>query len=206
MLLGFYTVVYTVKNCIKSSKLESCITFINKMIKALFSLGLFFTAKHFSVGGLFKDFLSKPKGLTLLPYLKLEFFKGNWKLSWHQDPHNRTKKECWPQGFPSGSEVKNPLAMQEIWVQSLGQKDPLEEEMATHPSILSWIMPKTEEPGRRQSTGLPRVRHNWANEHTRTHKVCYLWEASYLLFRKSYSPSQASAIREQWTSRCSSWF
>ena len=48
------------------------------MFKALFSLGLFFlTAKHFSVGGLFKDFLSKPKGLTLLPYLKLEFFKGN---------------------------------------------------------------------------------------------------------------------------------
>ena len=45
------------------------------MFKALFSLGLFFlTAKHFSVGGLFKDFLSKPKGLTLLPYLKLEFF------------------------------------------------------------------------------------------------------------------------------------
>ena len=68
------------------------------MFKALFSLGFFFflTGKHFSDDGLFKDFLSKPKGLTLLPYLKLEFLEGNWKLNWHQDLHNRTKKECWP--------------------------------------------------------------------------------------------------------------
>ena len=46
-----------------------------------------------------------------------------------------------------GSVVKNPLAMQEMWVQSLGQEDPLEEEMATHSSILSWEIPWTEEPG-----------------------------------------------------------
>ena len=65
------------------------------MFKALFSLGLFFlTAKHFSVGGLFKDFLSKPKCLTLLPYLKLEFFKGNWKLNWHQDLQIELKKNA----------------------------------------------------------------------------------------------------------------
>ena len=41
-------------------------------------------------------------------------------------------------GFPSGSMVKNPLAMQETRVQSLGQKDPLEKEMATYCSILAW--------------------------------------------------------------------
>ena len=46
--------------------------------------------------------------------------------------------------------VKN-LSMQEtqeMWVQSLGQEDPLEEEMATHSSILAWRIPRTEEPGR----------------------------------------------------------
>ena len=42
---------------------------------------------------------------------------------------------------------------QETWVQSLGQKDPLEEEMATHSSILAWKIPWTEEPGRLQSMG-----------------------------------------------------
>ena len=40
--------------------------------------------------------------------------------------------------------VKNPLAMQETWVRSLGQEDPLEEEMATHSSILAWEIPWTE--------------------------------------------------------------
>ena len=40
-------------------------------------------------------------------------------------------------GFPGGSEVKNLPAMQEVWVQSLGQEDPLEKEMATHSSILA---------------------------------------------------------------------
>ena len=41
-------------------------------------------------------------------------------------------------GFPGGSVVKNPPAMQEIWVWSLGQEDPWEKEMATHSSILAW--------------------------------------------------------------------
>ena len=43
--------------------------------------------------------------------------------------------------------------MQEIQVQSLGQEDPLEKEMATHSSILAWRIPWTEEPGRLQSMG-----------------------------------------------------
>ena len=50
--------------------------------------------------------------------------------------------------------VKNPLAMQEMQVQSLGQEDPLEEGMATHSSILSWRILWTEESGGLQSTGL----------------------------------------------------
>ena len=51
-------------------------------------------------------------------------------------------------------------AMQETWVRSLGQEDPLEKEMATHSSILAWRIPWTEEPGRLQSMGLQRVRHD----------------------------------------------
>jgi len=44
--------------------------------------------------------------------------------------------------------------MQEMWVRSLDQEYPLEEEMATHSSILAWEIPWTEEPGRLQSMGL----------------------------------------------------
>ena len=43
--------------------------------------------------------------------------------------------------------VKNPLAMQETWVQSLGREDLLEKEMATPSSILAWRITRTEEPG-----------------------------------------------------------
>ena len=53
--------------------------------------------------------------------------------------------------------VKNLPEMRETWVQSLGGEDPLEEETATHSSILAWRFLWTEEPGRLQSTGLQRV-------------------------------------------------
>ena len=58
--------------------------------------------------------------------------------------------------------VKNLLAMQETWVQFLGQEGPLEEKMATHSSILAWRIPWTEEPGGLQSMGWQRVESNWA--------------------------------------------
>ena len=51
------------------------------------------------------------------------------------------------QGFPGGSVVKNPPAKQETWVQSLGQEDSLEMEMATHSTILAWEISQTEEAG-----------------------------------------------------------
>ena len=50
-------------------------------------------------------------------------------------------------GFPDGSVIKTLLATQVRWVQTLGQEDPLEEEMATYSSILAWKIPWTEEPG-----------------------------------------------------------
>ena len=58
--------------------------------------------------------------------------------------------------------------MQEMWVQSQGQEDPLEEEVATHSSILAWKIPWTEEPDGLQSMELQGVRHNWATEQKRT--------------------------------------
>jgi len=56
--------------------------------------------------------------------------------------------------------VKNLPVMQEIQVRSLGQKDPLEEGMANHSSILGWRIPWTKEPGAVQSIGSQRVRHD----------------------------------------------
>ena len=56
--------------------------------------------------------------------------------------------------------VKNPPEMQEMRIQSLGRKDPLEKEKAAHSSILAWEIPWTEEPGRLQSMGLQRVGHD----------------------------------------------
>ena len=56
--------------------------------------------------------------------------------------------------------VKCLPTMRETLVQSLGREDPLEKEMATHSSILAWRIPWTKEPGRLQSTGSQRVRHD----------------------------------------------
>ena len=56
--------------------------------------------------------------------------------------------------------VKHLPTMQETQIQSLGGEDILEKEMATHSSILAWKIPWTEEPGRLQSMGSQRVRHD----------------------------------------------
>ena len=69
-------------------------------------------------------------------------------------------------GFSGGSVAKNLSAMQktqERWVQSLGQEDPLEEGMATHPSIFVWRILWTEESGGLQSTGSQRVGYDSSN-------------------------------------------
>ena len=66
-------------------------------------------------------------------------------------------------GFPGGSAVKNPPAIQEVQetrFRSLGWEDPLEKEMTTHSSILAGKIPWTEEPSGLQSLGSQRVGHN----------------------------------------------
>ena len=60
-------------------------------------------------------------------------------------------------GFPGGSVIKNPPASAGTWVPSLGQENPLEEEMAMHSNMLAWKIPWTEEPGELQVIGMQRV-------------------------------------------------
>ena len=72
--------------------------------------------------------------------------------------------------FLVAQKVKSPPAVQETRVWSLGQEDPLNKEMATDSSILAWKIPWTEKPGRLQSMGSQRVRHNWATKHTHTYQ------------------------------------
>ena len=74
--------------------------------------------------------------------------------------------------------VKNLPSMRETWIQSLGQEDPLEKEMATHSqeiathsTVLAWRISWTEEPCGLHFMGFQRVRHNWA---TNTHTYKYL--------------------------------
>ena len=76
--------------------------------------------------------------------------KGDGKNSW-----------CIPEmGFPGGSVVKNPPANAGDLGSILGCEDSLEEEMATHSSILAWRIPRTKEPGGLQSMGSQRVGHD----------------------------------------------
>ena len=76
-------------------------------------------------------------------------------------------------GFPWVAQmVKNLPVMRESQVQSLGWEDPLEAGMATHSSIPAWRIPWTEEPGRLQSMGLRRVRHDWVTNTVCIHYHC----------------------------------
>ena len=81
--------------------------------------------------------------------------------------------------------VKNPPAMRETWVWSLGWEDPLEKGKATHSSILAWRSPWTEEPGRLQSMGLQSDMTQWLSF---SHKSC-LSGSSLNVFSRSFHPS-----------------
>ena len=86
------------------------------------------------------------------------YFVGNYSVF----KHLRTNL-----GFPSDSPVKNLPVIQdvlEMWVQSPGQEDPMEKEMATHSSILPWKIPWTKEPGSLQSIRSQRVTHDLATK------------------------------------------
>ena len=69
------------------------------------------------------------------------------------------------QGLPGGSAVKNLPGMQETWVQSLDQEDPLEKELATHSSILAWRIHGQRSLAGYIVHGSQRVRHDSATKH-----------------------------------------
>ena len=73
----------------------------------------------------------------------------------------REPQETWVRASLVAQRLKRLPGMWETWVRSLGREDPLEKEMATHSSTLAWRIPWREEPGRLQSMGSLRVRHDW---------------------------------------------
>ena len=88
--------------------------------------------------------------------------------------------------------VKRLSTMQEIWVQSLSQEDPLEKAVATHSSTLAWKISWTEEPGRLQSTGSQRVRHDRV-------ALCQLTPTTHL---SPPLPQQPKSSLRLWVSFC----
>ena len=120
--------------------------------------------------------LGSSAGASLL----LEKITLHLSISWRHDLISKKKalvaiESLLPPGIVTGlmgvwcclesllaQRVKNLPAMQETWVWSLGQKNPMEEEMATHSSILAWRIPWTEEPDVLQFMELQRIGHNWA--------------------------------------------
>ena len=95
-----------------------------------------------------------------------ELATGLEKVSFHSNPKVRQCQKMLklPHNCTDltlvAQRLKHLPVMQETWVRSLGQEDPLEKEMATHSSILAWRIPWMEELGGLQSTGSQRVGHD----------------------------------------------
>ena len=112
------------------------------------------------------DIMSHPKNTSFVTLL-LQLWEGNMF-----------------KGFPGGSVVKNLPAMQEMLLWSLSWEDLLEKHTATHSSILAQRIPWTEAPGRLQSIGSQRVRHEWSNQacmHA-AHTICLNFTLIYFDF------------------------
>ena len=104
--------------------------------------------------------------LRVLKYVNIYFLKNKGKHIqgnvYNNMDFNHLHFNIFPRkSFLVAQTVKNLPAMQETWVWSLGQKDPLEKGMATHSNILAWRIPCTGETGKQQSMWLQRVRHDW---------------------------------------------
>ena len=108
--------------------------------------------------------------------------------------------------FPGGDSYKEPTCQCrrsgfETWVRFLGWKDPLEEDMATHSSILAWRTPWTEEPGGLQSMGSQRVGHDQSN----LAQYIYSRKAEIMSSKRDDSDQKGlgmSGIGEAWGTEC----
>ena len=92
--------------------------------------------------------------------------------------------------------VKHLPTMRETWVQSLGQEDPLQNEMAIHSNTIAWKIPWTEEPGRLQSMGSQRVGHGWATS------LSFKWPSGFPYFRQ-FKPEFCHKELTIWATVCS---
>ena len=109
------------------------------------------------------------KELELIECLKnygwrfMTLYRRQWSRSSPRKRNAKGKMVVWG-GLTNSlaQRLKRLPAMRETPVRSLGREDPLEEEMATHSSILAWRIPWRKEPGRLQSMGSQRVGHDWA--------------------------------------------
>ena len=99
-------------------------------------------------------------------------------------------------GFPGGSVVKNPPAVQRTWVQPLDQEDYPGEEMATHSSILAWRIPGTEESGGLQSMGLQRAGHDWSHMYKHPEGLGFRFSITY--FHISLPQVSGSHYSQSW--------
>ena len=85
--------------------------------------------------------------------------------------------------------VKNPPAVQETWVLSLGREDSLKKGMATASSTFAWRIPWTEKPGGLQSMGSQTVGHDWGiNTHTHTHTRHYTFVQIHRMYTTKNEP------------------
>ena len=90
---------------------------------------------------------------------------------------------CAPAASLVAQRLKHLPEMRETQIRSLGQEDPLEKEVATHSSILAWRIPWREEPGRLQSMGSQRVRHDWATSLSLSFLSCHLGGSLWPMFQ-----------------------
>ena len=120
---------------------------------------------------------SLPKSQIIFPEMEKSTLKYIWNLKGpHIAKQSRKREQIWCPTFLNfkiqqkraslvAQSVKNLPPKPEAPVQFLGQKDPLEKEMATHSSVLAWKIAWAEEPGRLQFMGSQRVGHDWTTEH-----------------------------------------
>ena len=119
------------------------------------------------------------------PALAGRFFTtGNARMTAISSRNSKIRKDRDEMGLPrwlSGKNLSAHVETQEIQVRSLGQKDPLEKEMATYSSILAWRIPWTEEPGGLQPMGLQRMG-TYLSVHERTHVSLRVYQLYVYIF------------------------